>query len=73
MSASAKTRTFVSVRLFFREFEENTFGPKGIVQARKKGLIHVEMSTLHPTWQKSLAERLTAEGIEMLDAPISVR
>lgn len=60
-----------SILLKTDHIEENTFGPKGIVQARKKGLIHVEMSTMHPTWQKKLAERLAAEGIEMLDAPIS--
>jgi len=60
-----------SILLKTDHVEENTLGPKGIVQARKKGLIHVEMSTLHPTWQKNLATRLAAEGIEMLDAPIS--
>ena len=51
--------------------EENTFGPNGIVQAGKKGLIHVEMSTMHPTFQKTLAERLADRNIEMLEAPIS--
>ncbi len=60
-----------SILLKTDHIEENTFGPKGIVQAGKKGLIHVEMSTVHPTWQKQLAERLAAAGIEMLDAPIS--
>lgn len=60
-----------SILLKTDHVEENTFGPKGIVQAKKQGLIHVEMSTLHPTWQKNLAERLAAAGIEMLDAPIS--
>jgi 3-hydroxyisobutyrate dehydrogenase-like beta-hydroxyacid dehydrogenase len=40
-------------------------------QASKKGLIHVEMSTMHPTFQKKLGGRLAAAGIEMLDAPIS--
>ncbi|HUF82752.1 MAG TPA: NAD(P)-dependent oxidoreductase [Burkholderiales bacterium] len=51
--------------------EENTIGPRGIAAAGKSGLIHVEMSTMHPGWQKELAEKLAAAGIEMLDAPIS--
>jgi len=60
-----------SILLKADHIEENTFGPKGIVAAGKKGLIHVEMSTMPPKWQKALAGRLAAEGIEMLDAPIS--
>lgn len=51
--------------------EENTLGPQGIAAAEKKGLILVEMSTMYPAWQKGLAEKLEARGIEMLDAPIS--
>ena len=60
-----------SILLKPEHIEENTLGPNGIVQAAKTGLIHVEMSTMHPTWQKALAEKLAASGIEMLDAPIS--
>ncbi len=51
--------------------EENTFGPNGIVTADKNDLIHVEMSTMKPAFQADMAKRLAAEGIEMLDAPIS--
>ena len=60
-----------SILLKPEHIEENTIGPNGIVQAGKAGLIHVEMSTMHPTWQKALAGKLAAAGIEMLDAPIS--
>jgi len=51
--------------------EENTIGPKGVAAAGKRGLIHVEMSTMYPTWSKGLAETLAARGVEMLDAPVS--
>ncbi len=51
--------------------EENTLGPNGIVQAKKEGLIHVEMSTMSPAFQIGLADKLSGHGIEMLDAPIS--
>ena len=60
-----------SILLKPEHIEENTFGPNGIVAAGKKGLIHVEMSTMKPAFQADLAKRLAAEGVEMLDAPIS--
>ena len=60
-----------SILLKPEHIEENTTGPNGILQAGKEGLIHVEMSTMHPSWQKALAEKLAARGIAMLDAPIS--
>jgi len=51
--------------------EENTLGPNGIAAAGKAGLIHVEMSTMYPDWQRELAGKLATRGITMLDAPIS--
>lgn len=60
-----------SILLKPEHIEENTLGPNGIVQAAKQDLIHVEMSTMHPTWQMQLADKLAARGIAMLDAPIS--
>lgn len=60
-----------SILLKPEHIEENTTGPNGIVQAGKKGLIHVEMSTVHPAWQEALGKKLAARGIEMLDAPVS--
>jgi 2-hydroxy-3-oxopropionate reductase len=68
--ADASDITF-SILLKPEHVEENTIGPKGIAQARKKGLIHVEMSTMHPRFQEELAARLAAAGVEMLDAPVS--
>lgn len=68
--AEASDITF-SILLKPEHIEENTIGPQGIVQAGKKGLIHVEMSTMHPRFQEELASKLAAAGIEMLDAPVS--
>jgi len=51
--------------------EENTLGPNGIAAAGKANLIHVEMSTMYPDWQRALAGKLAERGIAMLDAPIS--
>ena len=60
-----------SILLKEAHIEENTFGANGIVAAGKKGLIHVEMSTMKPAFQVDMGKRLAAEGIDMLDAPIS--
>ncbi|MBT4095513.1 MAG: NAD(P)-dependent oxidoreductase [Nitrospinaceae bacterium] len=60
-----------SILLKEAHIEENTFGPNGIVAAGKKGLIHVEMSTMKPAFQADMGKRLATTGIKMLDAPIS--
>ena len=60
-----------SILLKTDHIEENTFGEKGITKAEKKDFIFVEMSTMYPSWQADLSERLRNKGIEMLDAPIS--
>lgn len=60
-----------SILLKPEHIEENTLGPNGIAAAGKKGLIHVEMSTMPPKFQRELAGKLSAQGIETLDAPIS--
>jgi len=60
-----------SILLKTDHIDENTLGPNGIVQAKKGGLIHIEMSTMSPGWQIELAGKLSGHGIEMLDAPIS--
>lgn len=60
-----------SILLKPEHIEENTIGPDGIVAAGKKGLVHVEMSTMLPKFQQELAAKLGEKGIETLDAPIS--
>jgi len=60
-----------SILLKPEHIEENTLGPNGIAAAGTKGLVHVEMSTMLPKFQRDLAEKLGPVGIETLDAPIS--
>jgi len=60
-----------SILLKTDHIDENTIGPSGITAATSKPAIHVEMSTTHPDYQKALAQKLSAFGIDMLDAPIS--
>ncbi len=60
-----------SILLKPEHIQENTLGPNGIAGAHRNDLIHVEMSTMLPRFQRELAETLGTKGIETLDAPIS--
>jgi 2-hydroxy-3-oxopropionate reductase len=60
-----------SILLKPEHIEANTLGSNGIAAADRKGLIHVEMSTMLTKFQQTLAAKLGAKGIETLDAPIS--
>jgi 2-hydroxy-3-oxopropionate reductase len=60
-----------SILLKPEHIEENTLGSNGIAAADRKGLIHVEMSTMLTKFQQTLAAQLGVKGIETLDAPIS--
>ncbi len=53
------------------QIEANLFGPQGIVAAKRRGIIHVDMSTMSPQAQQGWAQRLKRHGIEKLDAPVS--
>jgi 3-hydroxyisobutyrate dehydrogenase-like beta-hydroxyacid dehydrogenase len=53
------------------QVEEVCFGPDGIVEGAKPGLLLIDMSTISPTSSKEIAQRLGEKGISMLDAPVS--
>ncbi len=46
-------------------------GPGGVIEAARDGLICVDMSTISPAATKEMGEQLGAEGVTLLDAPIS--
>lgn len=47
------------------------FGDQGIATCARRGTVIVDMSTISPTATKAMAERLAAQGLDMLDAPVS--
>lgn len=53
------------------DVEQVIFGDKGVAQGARPGSVVVDMSTISPTATKAFAERLMAQGVEMLDAPVS--
>ena len=53
------------------EVEEVLFGPGGAVEGLGRGDLAIDMSTIAPTASVAIGERLRAEGIGFLDAPVS--
>jgi 2-hydroxy-3-oxopropionate reductase len=46
-------------------------GEKGVMEGAKAGSILIDMSSIAPLVSRQIAERLAAQGVEMLDAPVS--
>jgi 2-hydroxy-3-oxopropionate reductase len=53
------------------DVEEVLLGRQGILHTAKPGTIVIDMSTISAPATKRIAERLAAEKIDMLDAPVS--
>lgn len=53
------------------DVEQVIFGAGGIVHGAARGAVVVDMSTISPAAARDMAARLAAEGVEMLDAPVS--
>ena len=53
------------------QVEEVILGPGGIAASLPKGALVADMTTGDPLATKDMAERLAAQGIDMIDAPVS--
>lgn len=53
------------------DVEEVLFGRGGVVEGAREGLVVVDMSTNSPGWAVRFAERLSAYGVEFVDAPVT--
>jgi len=53
------------------QVEEVIAGADGVLAGARAGLIVIDMSTISPLVARSLADRLAAHGVSMLDAPVS--
>lgn len=53
------------------DVEQIAFGPQGVVEGARPGLILIDMSTIAPAAAQAIATRLAAHGVTMLDAPVS--
>jgi 3-hydroxyisobutyrate dehydrogenase-like beta-hydroxyacid dehydrogenase len=53
------------------DVEEVLFGPGGAAEGLRRGSLAIDMSTIPPSASTSIGERLRAEGIGFLDAPVT--
>ncbi|MFM2320068.1 MAG: hypothetical protein RLZZ215_2689 [Pseudomonadota bacterium] len=53
------------------DVEAVLFGEQGIVAGANPRLLVIDMSTISPVATKAMAQRLAAQGLRMLDAPVS--
>ncbi len=53
------------------DVEAIVLGENGVVQGAPRGAIVIDMSTISPTATRRIAKALSAQGIRMLDAPVS--
>lgn len=54
-----------------RDVEDIALGENGIVHGGRTGLVMIDMETIAPSVARSVAAALAAQGIDMLDAPVS--
>jgi 2-hydroxy-3-oxopropionate reductase len=53
------------------DVEKAALGPGGIIEGARPGLIFIDMSTIAPDMAIKVAEKLAAQGVRCLDAPVS--
>ncbi len=53
------------------DVEQVALGPNGIIEGARSGLIYVDMSTISPIISQKVNKALSAQGVRMLDAPVS--
>ena len=54
-----------------REIEQVALGANGIIAAARPGLIYIDLSTNSPSVAQRICATLAAQGVTMLDAPVS--
>src|SRR5262245_37745254 len=67
----AERSTIVLASLQPNDVEKVACGENGIADAKKDGLVFVDLSSTAPELAIKVSDALRAHGIEMLDAPVS--
>ena len=53
------------------QVKEVVLGENGLLEAARKGLVLIDMSSIAPLVSREVSEALAAKGVAMLDAPVS--
>jgi 3-hydroxyisobutyrate dehydrogenase-like beta-hydroxyacid dehydrogenase len=70
-AAASNSEIVVTMVVDGPQVEQVLLGPEGVVQGAPDGLLCVDCSTIGPTATRSIAERLAAGGVAMVDAPVT--
>jgi 3-hydroxyisobutyrate dehydrogenase-like beta-hydroxyacid dehydrogenase len=68
---AAERSEVVLASLEAKAVEEVVLGEKGIARSGKRGLVFVDLSSTTPELSVRVSDSLRAQGVEMLDAPVS--
>jgi len=68
---AASTDVLITMLPDSPEVREVYLGPDGAFEALRPGWLAIDMSSIAPSTARELAERASASGAEMLDAPVS--
>jgi 2-hydroxymethylglutarate dehydrogenase len=66
-----QVEVFFSCRVTPEQSRETFLGPDGIIQARRPGLLGIDLSTVDPDTSKNIGRAMAAKEMGFLDAPIS--
>ena len=70
-AAASEADVIVTIVSDTPDVEAVLFGPEGVAAGARPGSIVVDMSTISPSATRGFATRLAAQGVAMLDAPVS--
>lgn len=70
-AVAAASEVVFTIVTYGRDVEAVVFGERGLAEGFSPGSLLVDMSTIAPGLARDLAARLSAQGVAMLDAPVS--
>jgi 2-hydroxy-3-oxopropionate reductase len=68
---ASKTKTIITMLPNSPEVQEVVLGKNGVIEGATKGSVLIDMSSIAPLASREIAEALSKNGVEMLDAPVS--
>jgi 2-hydroxy-3-oxopropionate reductase len=68
---ASKTKTIITMLPNSPEVKEVALGKNGVIEGATRGSVLIDMSSIAPLASREIAEALSKNGVEMLDAPVS--
>jgi 2-hydroxy-3-oxopropionate reductase len=68
---ASKTKTIITILPNSPEVMEVALGKNGLIEGATEGSVLIDMSSIAPLASREIAEALSKNGVEMLDAPVS--